>query len=388
MKKLLMYLVVISITFSAFAQSPQKMSYQAVIRDASNALVTSHAVGMRISILQGSVSGTVVYTETQTPTTNANGLVTIEIGGGTGFDAINWANGQYFIKTETDPTGGTSYTITGTNQLLSVPYSLYSTASGSATDAVKLTGDQTIAGNKTFTGRTTVPTPVNGTDAVTKAYADNLKNIIYEEMLNSGFNGFIKDIEGNYYKTIKIGNQVWMAENLKTTKYNDGTALELVTEDGDWKYQNDPAYCWYNNDAAAYKKCYGALYKWNVMDYYESHGRNICPAGWHVPTDAEWTTLTDYLGGNAGFKLKEVGTAYWDSYNTEATNESGFTARPGGSRTENGIFISEGSGCFWWTSTEYASPYAWYRRIGSNDAVVTRSNIAKQRGLSIRCLRD
>ncbi len=106
------------------AQSPQKMSYQAVIRNSSNALVVSHSVGMKISILQGSATGTEVYSETQTPTTNANGLVGIEIGGGAGFSTINWVNGPYFIKTETDPTGGTNYTITGTNQLLSVPYSL------------------------------------------------------------------------------------------------------------------------------------------------------------------------------------------------------------------------------------------------------------------------
>jgi hypothetical protein len=126
MKKLLMLLVVILMTYCVFAQAPQKMSYQCVVRNGSGVLVTNHSVGIKISILQGSVSGTVVYTETQTPTTNTNGLVSIEIGGGTGFDAINWASGLYFIKTETDPTGGTSYTISGTSQLLSVPYALYS----------------------------------------------------------------------------------------------------------------------------------------------------------------------------------------------------------------------------------------------------------------------
>ncbi len=109
---------------SVKAQSPQKMSYQAVIRNSGSVLVTSTTIGMQISILQGSASGAVVYTETQTPTTNANGLVSIEIGTGAGFATINWANGPYFIKTETDPTGGTNYTITGTSQLLSVPYSL------------------------------------------------------------------------------------------------------------------------------------------------------------------------------------------------------------------------------------------------------------------------
>jgi hypothetical protein len=130
MKKLFTLSVVILITLSVLAQSPQKMNYQAVIRNSSNALVTSSPVGMRVSILQGSSTGTVVYTETQTPTTNANGLVSIEIGGGAGFDAINWANYTFFIKIETDPTGGTSYTITGTSQILSVPYSLYAKTAG------------------------------------------------------------------------------------------------------------------------------------------------------------------------------------------------------------------------------------------------------------------
>ena len=138
MKRLFTIMAAVLLTATIWAQSPQKMSYQAVIRNSSNVLVASSPVGMRISILQGSVSGTVVYTETQTPTTNANGLVSIEIGGGTGFDAINWANGPYFIKTETDPTGGTSYTITGTSQLLSVPFALYAktAASYSETDPI------------------------------------------------------------------------------------------------------------------------------------------------------------------------------------------------------------------------------------------------------------
>lgn len=116
-------------TTSVFAQAPEKMSYQAVVRDGNNALVTSSSVGMQISILQGSVTGTTVYSETQTPTSNANGLVSLEIGDGTvvsgDFTTIDWANGPYFIKTETDPTGGTNYTITGTSQLLSVPYALH-----------------------------------------------------------------------------------------------------------------------------------------------------------------------------------------------------------------------------------------------------------------------
>jgi hypothetical protein len=128
MKKIYSILAGLLLTASVFAQAPQKMSYQAVIRNTSNALITSTPVGMQISVLQGSLTGTAVYVETQTPSTNANGLVSVEIGGGTvvsgNFSTINWANGPYFIKTETDPTGGTAYTITGTNELMSVPYAL------------------------------------------------------------------------------------------------------------------------------------------------------------------------------------------------------------------------------------------------------------------------
>jgi hypothetical protein len=145
MKRLFTLSMVILLTFSLFAQSPQKMSYQCVIRNAGGDLVTDQTIRIRISILQGTSSGTVVYTETQTPTTNANGLVSIEIGDGAGFDAINWASGPYFLKTETDPTGGTNYTISGTSQMLSVPYALYSTKAQTA-DYNNLTNKPDLSG--------------------------------------------------------------------------------------------------------------------------------------------------------------------------------------------------------------------------------------------------
>ena len=125
MRSLFAILAALLFTASVFSQVPQKMSYQAVIRNANNVLVTNHVIGIRVSILAGSISGTTVYSEVQTPTTNANGLISIEIGGETGFDAIDWSNNTYFVKTEIDPTGGTSYTITGASQLLSVPYALH-----------------------------------------------------------------------------------------------------------------------------------------------------------------------------------------------------------------------------------------------------------------------
>src|SRR5690554_495651 len=154
MKKIITVCAVLLMTASVFAQAPEKMSYQAVVRDGSNALVSSTAVGMQISILQGSASGTVVYVETQTPTSNANGLVSLEIGSGTvvsgDFTTIDWANGSYFIKIETDPTGGTSYTITGTSQLLSVPYALHAktaeTVTGTITETDPIFGASVASG--------------------------------------------------------------------------------------------------------------------------------------------------------------------------------------------------------------------------------------------------
>jgi len=145
MKKIITICAAILMTASVFAQAPNKMSYQAVIRNISNALVTNSTVGMRISILQTSTSGTAVYVETQTPTTNANGLATLEIGAGTvvsgTFATIDWANGPYFVKTETDPTGGTNYTISGTSQLLSVPYALYAKSAGTVVSGTFATID-------------------------------------------------------------------------------------------------------------------------------------------------------------------------------------------------------------------------------------------------------
>ena len=158
MRKLFAILAAVLLTATLWAQSPEKMSYQAVIRDASDNLITDTPIGMQISILQGSASGTAVYVETQEPSTNANGLVSIEIGTGTvesgDFTTIDWANGPYFIKTETDPTGGTSYTITGTSQLLSVPYALHAKTADSIVGGVSASETDPIFGASVASGIT------------------------------------------------------------------------------------------------------------------------------------------------------------------------------------------------------------------------------------------
>ncbi len=206
-------------------------------------------------------------------------------------------------------------------------------------------------------------------------------------MMLAGLNAqTVKDIYGNVYKTVTIGTQVWMAENLKTTKFNDGTAIPLVTDDKAWEALTTPAYCWYKNDATANKNTYGALY-----NLYAVNANKLCPIGWHASTDAEWTTLTTSLGGDsvAGGKLKEAGTVHWQSPNTGATNESGFTALPGGYRLSyGGSFGRIGSNGYWWSPVKDSSSIASYRYISNGSSNVSSTSYSKRSGFSVRCLRD
>jgi uncharacterized protein (TIGR02145 family) len=195
----------------------------------------------------------------------------------------------------------------------------------------------------------------------------------------------VKDIDGNVYKTVTIGKQVWMAENLKTTKYKDGTPIPLVTEIFKWAALNTAGYCWYFNDETANKNKYGALYNW-----FSLNTGNLCPTGWHVPTDEEWTTLITYLGGDsvAGGKLKEAGTTHWSSPNTGATDDSGFTALPSGSRFRKVSFFFIGRFGYWWSATEYDATSAWNSSIFFTSSNVYRYSSDKQDGYSVRCLKD
>ena len=249
------------------------------------------------------------------------------------------------------------------------------------------------------TGKGNFTSSITGLSANTtyhvRAYATNSLGTGYGEditLTTTQFTyGSVSDVEGNTYKTVTIGNQIWMAENLKTTKYNDGTTIPLVTDSTVWKKLSTPGYCWYNNDATANKNIYGALYNW-----YTLNTGKLCPTGWHVPSDAEWTILTTYLGGEtvAGGKLKETGTSHWLSPNTGATNESGFAAVPGGYRYFGGTFYDLGGFGYWWSTTEsFSMEYsfttiAYYLQMYYDYSGVSRSYFEKQRGFSVRCLRD
>lgn len=194
----------------------------------------------------------------------------------------------------------------------------------------------------------------------------------------------VTDIDGNLYHSVTIGTQVWMVENLKVTKYNDGTSIPNVTDATEWSELTTGALCDYENTPTN-SATYGKLYNW-----YAVNTGKLCPTGWHVPTDAEWTTLTTYLGGLsvAGGKLKETGTTHWSSPNTGATNEAGFTALPGGSRTGNGPFNWIGSYGYWWSASESSATNATDRSMLFSASYVDFHYFNKRLGLSVRCVRD
>lgn len=266
MKKIITFLATVLLCAGVYAQAPQKMSYQAVIRNSSNALVTNAAVGMRLSVLQGSAAGTAVYVETQQPATNANGLVSLEIGSGTvvsgTFASINWGNGPFFIKTETDPAGGTNYTITGTSQLLSVPYAQYSsTAAGLATTATvspnQITSGGAANGNVLqYNGTNWAPAPKPAVYTVSGAILSIAPVAVGEQQLW---------VAAGPTTTISLSAGQSISANFCGSLRNNGGVVNNVTMSIAVCYQ----------DATIANAPIYALYNANVTDAVLSHGPNL-----------------------------------------------------------------------------------------------------------------
>jgi uncharacterized protein (TIGR02145 family) len=195
----------------------------------------------------------------------------------------------------------------------------------------------------------------------------------------------IADTDGNVYRTVTIGTQVWMVENLKVTRYRDGREIPNIMDDTVWSTLTNGAYCWCNNDSTN-KDIYGALYNFRAV--IDSCG--LCPEGWRVPTDSEWLELVAYLGGEsvAGGKMKEDGIDHWSSPNIGATNESGFSGLPGGGRGQITGSGEIGEYATWWSSTPYDSLYAWHWGLSRGNARVRFNPGHKASGFSVRCIRD
>ena len=214
----------------------------------------------------------------------------------------------------------------------------------------------------------------------------------------------VTDIDGNIYRTVTIGTQTWMAQNLKVTKYNDGTSIPLVTDGNLWATPLTPGYCWYNNDESGFRELYGALYNWYVLDSAISGGRKVCPEGWHLPDNSEWTILTEFLEkngygyGNSGNDVAKsmASSTGWTAdlipgnigNSQEENNRSGFDAPPSGYRDFDGTFDSIGGYCGWWCSMQYDADNAWSQVLiycSDNAGIYEYS---KQVGFSVRCIKD
>ena len=331
MKKSILFLVLLQ-SLLIFAQAPQKMTYQSVVRNSANVLLANQAVGVRISILEGTPAAA-VYSETHTVTTNANGLFTLEAGGGTPtegvFADIVWGNGAHYIKSEIDPAGGTNYSLSATKELLSVPYALYA-ANGITTAQADAITDQTLS-------------IAAQTDAITALQAQITSLIPIP--------------------TVLVGTQTWQTKNLNVTTYRNGEVIPEVQDATAWESLTTGAWCHYDNDPAN-DAIYGKLYNW----YAVNDSRGLAPSGFHVPTDTELTAVTD---------MKDP---------------AGFAGLPGGTRFSYGEFYSIGDYGNWWGSNvliySEIETYPSFRFLSYEYGNADTSYDFKQVGNSVRCVKD
>jgi uncharacterized protein (TIGR02145 family) len=354
-----------------FAQNPQSFKYQTVVRNSSGDVIGNQNVSFRISIRNVSANGTILYSETHSVTTNSFGLAGLNVGQGTpvtgSFESIQWGINDKFLSVELDPNGGSSYVLMGTTQLLNVPYSLHA---GESAGLVTMTSAQRDAVTNPSMGM-----QIFNTDTRKINYYDGYGWLEISGVKQTNFNcgnPLLDSRDGTYYNTVEIAGMCWMAENL-----NHGTQIDGAVNQEDngviekYCYQNNPGLC----------NQYGGLYQWNeMMQYTTAEGsQGICPTGWHIPANTEWTSLVNATGGfsSAGLNLAIGGS-------------SGFDALFGGYR--NLVFPYPfayiGSRAFFWTSTQLNTTYANYLYLENGNPQLYTGSLEKLYGLSVRCVED
>jgi uncharacterized protein (TIGR02145 family) len=359
------------------AQVPGLIPYQAIARDAAGQPLASANINARFTMHDATPSGAVVWQEIQTVTTTPLGLFTVQLGSTVPLTAVNWASASKFIQVEVD--FGSGFTDVGTQQMLSVPYALYA---GNGIERVSEFGDTLFLGG----GNYYIINGISQTNGFNQSVANGRTSCGAPNVLNTSISyGEITDVEGNAYKTVNIAGVEWMAENLRTRHYANGDLIPLHPVQLNWYNTLEGACAWYGGDSLTYACPYGGLYNhYAILD-----PRGVCPVGWHVPSDADWSQLNIVAGGNsAGAHLKSEGTLYWTPPNTGALNSLGFSALPSGMRHFTGTSAYIGESAYYWSSDLYGESDAFGMIASFDNRYFGIINADRNYGYAVRCVRD
>jgi uncharacterized protein (TIGR02145 family) len=346
------------------AQAPQGIPYQAIARNASGVAIANTAVKVRFSIRDSIATGAIKYQETHNPTTSALGLFSVNVGMGTvvsgTFSGINWGKNAKFLQVELNTTGGTTYTDLGTTQMMSVPYALQANGIKMKTSA---SGDTLYTGGGNYL---IIPGISSANPIMNQPEAP------------------VTDIDGNVYQTVRIGTQVWMKENLKVSKYRNGNSIQSGLTDNQWNNVVSGAYAMYDNDPSN-NSLHGNLYNW----YAVADPRGLCPIGWRIADDTDYSILENGLGGNQACSRLKAISILWSNLNQQSSNLSGFSLLPSGYRSSTGQYNAMGWESFLWSLSDYSSENAWARYVNyACDVQSTRMGTDKHYGFSVRCIKN
>jgi uncharacterized protein (TIGR02145 family) len=395
MKTLFSSILLSLITSSLLSQSPQSIPYQAVVRNADGSVLSNASLTMIFKIHTASATGEVVYQESHTTASNAQGLVVLSVGQGQPsvgtFDNINWGNGAKFLHVLMN--AGNGELDLGTQQMMSVPYALYS----QDTDvSVSSTGDTLTIGGRSVVipgiSAANQQEPISNSGLGSQVLVGNT-TCTNEFISITGCGGQTTlTYYGRTYDLVEIGGQCWFADNLATDQYSNGDMIPTGLDDATWFSSTSGAYAIYNDDPAN-DSIYGKLYNW----YTTVDSRGVCPVGWHVPSDCEWMYLESVSGMsiqdqiNSGWRGNEESYPLKSSfgwYENTGTNSTGFNAVPSGKKEFLGNYVLSTQRSYYWTSTGGENAGGSYREFDYGWGAIFRNSLNIRYGHSIRCLKD
>lgn len=381
--------------FFSFSQSPNAIPYQAIVRNSDGTVMANTSLNVVMMIHDITASGTVLYEESHVTSSNAQGLIQINVGSGTAsvgsFNTVDWGGGAKFLHVQID--AGSGLVDQGTQQLMSVPYALHASK---IHISVSSAGDTLFIGNQysivpgisaanyppgPATGETLLPGNTLCTTApISVSSCNGQTTLVYQNTT---------------YDLIEIGGQCWLGDNLSAVTLNDGTPIANITDNTAWSTTTTPAYCYYQNNTA-YQTLYGNLYNFSTIET-----NKLCPTGWHVPSDCEWM----YMEGSLGLSIadQQIGTGFrgttegdalksldgWNVPHTAHNNNTGFTAFPGGYRFTTGTFNGRTLYGYWATSTpDGTTGNVWNRKLNVGNSNISRTANSRVQGYYVRCIKN